>query len=114
MSSEPFTNDGHFVNGRWVETETSDADDSHSDERTIDFGARITDLRADISRVLGDVITLGKDILESEEGRQHIEYQVKKVGDDISTTLANLGEEAERFGKEAGKSVEQAFGKIKR
>ena len=112
MSSETFTDDGHFVNGRWIEEET--ADEATSGEGTIDFDARIAELRTNISQVLGDVITLSKDIFESDEGRQHIESKVKKGGDDISTTLKNLGEEAAKLGEEAAKSFEQAFGKIKR
>jgi hypothetical protein len=107
MTPEHSSEKGRFEHGRWVEAEISDAAGSDSDETTDTFSARIAALSADISRVMGDVISLGKDIIETDEGRQHVESQVRKFGDDISTTLNHLG-------NEATKSVEQAFDKIKR
>jgi len=107
MTPEHSSEEGHFEQGRWVEVELSDAAGSDSTEKTDGFGARIAGVSADISRVLGDVISLGRDIIETDEGRQHIESQVKKFGDDISATLNHLG-------NEAAKSVEQALDKIKR
>ncbi|MDR2854984.1 MAG: hypothetical protein LBV40_02360 [Methanomicrobiales archaeon] len=107
MSSEDSYEEGYFLNGRWVKGKLSDAAGSDSARGGVDFGARIAAVRADVSRVLGDVLTLGKDILETEDGRQHIESQMKKVGDDISVTLSNLG-------NEAAKSFEDALEKIKR
>jgi hypothetical protein len=107
MTPEDSSEEGRFEHGRWVETELSGAAGADSDGKAATFSARITAVSADISRVLGDVISLGKDIIETDEGRQHVESQVKKFGDDISTTLNHLG-------NEAAKSVEQAFGKIKR
>jgi len=107
MTPEHYSEEGHFEHGRWVEAELSDAAGSDSNEKTATFGDRIAAVNADLSRVLGDVISLGKDIFETDEGRQHVESQVKKFGDDISTTLNHLG-------NEAAKTVEQAFDKIKR
>jgi len=107
MSSENSYERGYFVNGRWVEGELSGTSDSGSAGGSVDFGARIAEVRADVSRVLGDVLLLGKDILGTDEGRQHIESQMKKVGDDLSETLSTLG-------NEAAKSFEEAFEKMKR
>jgi len=107
MTPESSSEAGHFEHGRWVEADLSDAAGSDSNEKTDNFGARIASVSADLTRVLGDVLSLGRDIIETDEGRQHVESQVKKFGDDISTTLNHLG-------NEAAKSVEQAFEKIKR
>jgi len=107
MTPEDSIENGHFEHGRWVEAELSDAAGSASDEKAVDFGTRIEAVSADISRVIGNVLSLGRDIIETDEGRQHVESQVKKFSDDISATLNHLG-------NEATKSVEQAFDKIKR
>ena len=107
MSSKSSDEGGRFVNGRWIEGKLSGAAGSDSTGESVNFGARITQVRADVSRVLGDVLSLGKDILGSEEGRQHVESQIKKAGDDISATLSTLG-------NEATKSFEEAFDKMKR
>jgi len=107
MTPEHSSEKGHFEQGRWVEAELPDAAGSASDEKAVDFGTRIEAVSADISRVIVDVISLGRDIIKSDEGRQHVESQAKKFGDDISATLYHLG-------NEATKSVEQALEKIKR
>jgi len=107
MSSENSCNEGCFENGRWIEGGRAGAAGSDSAEGNVNFSARIAEVRADVSRVLGDVLSLGKEIFGSEEGRQHIESQMKKVGDDISETLSTLG-------NEATKSFEEAFDKMKR
>jgi hypothetical protein len=107
MTPEHSSEKGHFEHGRWVDGEPPDAAGSGSDEDTVDFGIRIEAVSADISRVIGNVISLGRDIIKTDEGRQHVESQVKKFGDDLSVTLNHLG-------NEAAKTVEQAFDKIKR
>jgi hypothetical protein len=102
---------GHFERGRWVKDEEPDAAGQNSDEKVADFSARIKAAQSEVSRVFGDVLSLGKDIMTTEEGKQHIEDQVKKTSDDIISTLNHLGNEA---AKTVEKTVKQAFKKIRR
>ena len=107
MTSEQSAETGHFERGRWVKDDAPDAAGQNSDEKVADFSARIKAVHNDVSRVLGDVLSLGIDIVKTEEGKQHIEDQVKKATADITATLNHLG-------NEAAKTLEQAVEKIRR
>ena len=111
MTSQQSAKAGHFERGRWIEDGPPDAAGQNSDEKVVDFSARIKAVHSDVSRVLGDILSLGKDIVRTEEGKQHIEAQVKKAREEIASTLNHLGNEAT---KTVEKTVEQAFEKIRR
>jgi septation ring formation regulator EzrA len=112
MTSQQSAETGHFEHGRWIEDEAPDAAGQNSDEKVTDINARIKSVHSDISRVLEDVLSLGKDIVKTEEGKQHIEDQVKKARADIAK--ADITSTLNHLVNEATKTVEQAFEKIRR
>ncbi len=100
---------GHFEKGKWIEGEEIAADSAvempqestgpGKDERkeTIDdFDVKIAELKSSVSKNLNDLFGVGRALLTTEKGREHLANKVKKAEEKIDKTIEDIAEGFEK------------------
>ena len=93
---------GHFEKGRWVEDEETREDTASApgkDEETgnlEDFDEKIEELKNSISKNLGDLFGVGKALITTDKGREHLAKKVKKAEEKIDKTIEDIAEGFEK------------------
>jgi len=93
---------GHFEKGRWVEDEEiagNSAPGQAADEKTgnIDeFDEKIIELKSSISKNLTDLFGVGKALITTEEGREHLSKKVKRAEEKIDKTIEDIADGFEK------------------
>jgi hypothetical protein len=83
--------DGRFEKGRWVEEaeQTSSAFDNDTG-----LEERLAAARSSFEKGLDDILTVGRDLVTTEEGRKHIGRTIDKASEDIMVRLEDTAKAA--------------------
>ncbi|MFH0967796.1 MAG: hypothetical protein V1862_08960 [Methanobacteriota archaeon] len=82
---------GRFEKGRWVEdTEPI----SSSPEHEVNLEDRVAAARSSFGKGLDDLLTVGRDLLTTDEGRRHIGRTMDKASGDIMVRLEDTAKVA--------------------
>ena len=93
---------GHFEKGRWVEDKEiteNPVPEQDVDENTgnvDDFDEKISELKSSISKNLGDLFGVGKALITTEKGREHLAKKVKKAEEKIDKTIEDIADGFEK------------------
>ena len=93
---------GHFEKGKWVENEEiaeSSVPGQGAGENTgniDDFDEKIAELKSSISKNLGDIFGIGKALITTEKGREHLSKKVKKAEEKIDKTIEDIADGFEK------------------
>ncbi len=86
--------EGHFEKGRWVE----DAEkNDHSNDQNDDINSRFKEATASFGKGLDDLLSVGRELVTTEEGRRHIGKSMDKAGADIMTALEDAARSASDY-----------------
>jgi hypothetical protein len=77
---------GHFESGRWVE----DTAPEKGPAGTSAIEARIIEVSRSVSAAIDDVVKAGRDLVETEEGRRHMEKTVKDAGAGVQKAIQDI------------------------
>jgi len=99
---------GHFEKGRWVEDEiaeekptvtSGESEDPKAGEatETVDnFDEKIEEIKSSVSKNLNDLFVVGKALITTEKGREHLSKKVKKAEEKIDKTIEEIAEGFEK------------------
>lgn len=93
---------GHFEKGRWLDDEeiTEDAapgQGTDEDNGNVeDFDEKVAELKSSISKNLTDLFGVGKALITTEKGREHLAKKVKKAEEKIDKTIEDIAEGFEK------------------
>lgn len=96
---------GHFEKGRWIDEEEAGkkADvrinaggEGGSGESTDDFDEKISELRSSVSKNLNELFGIGKALITTEKGREHLAKKVKKAEEKIEKTIEDVAGDFEK------------------
>jgi hypothetical protein len=85
---------GYFKQGAWVTDETvqdaSDVPGSAAPTQESSIEQRIGDMSGRVSRDIGDLFQLTRDLLTTEEGHRHIGELVNRAGNQLEKAINDL------------------------
>lgn len=103
---------GHFEKGRWVEEEetvekeTSAVSKDSSESKTgweggsvDDFDEKISELKSSVSKNLSDLFGIGKALITTEKGREHLAKKVKKAEKKIEKAIEDVAGDFDKVTK---------------
>lgn len=82
---------GHFENGRWVEEPLEQEPPSGPKN---DLDERVAAAKASFGKGLSDLLSVGSDLLTTNEGRRHIGKTMDKASGEIMVTLEETAKKA--------------------
>lgn len=86
--------EGHFEKGRWVEdNEKKD----HPNDQSDDINSRVREATTSFGKGLDDLLSVGRELVTTEEGRRHIGRSMDKAGADIMTALEDAARSASDY-----------------
>lgn len=83
---------GRFEKGRWVEEPTKQASGSQED-----LTERLSEAKASFGKGLDDLLSVGRDLLTTQEGRRHIGRSMDQAGAEIMGTLEETAKKATEY-----------------
>jgi hypothetical protein len=100
---------GHFEKGRWIDEEeaagmnaagaadeSGEAGAEGTGESIDDFDEKIAELRSSVSKNLSDLFGIGKALITTEKGREHLAKKVKKAEEKIEGAVEDISKEFEK------------------
>ncbi|MBN1432360.1 MAG: hypothetical protein JW931_06270 [Methanomicrobiaceae archaeon] len=101
---------GHFEKGKWVEEKEAEAENTavempqkstgagkeENKENVDDFDEKIAELKSSVSKNLNDLFGVGKALLTTEKGRNHLAKKMKKAEEKIDKTIEDIAEGFEK------------------
>lgn len=85
---------GHFDNGRWVE-DTEPESESKTDQ--IEIEERLKSAAGKVGKGIDEIIELGSDLLNTNEGRQQLGKRLDQVTGELINTLEDIRREGIDF-----------------
>ncbi len=98
---------GHFEKGRWVEEKdvveekTAGAGEEspgpgEKSGSVDDFDEKIAELKSSVSKNLSDLFGIGKALVTTEKGREHLAKKVKKAEEKMEKTIEDIAGDFEK------------------
>lgn len=100
---------GHFEKGRWVEegeatgetaagtaSEFPEPGVDETGETVYDFDEKIAEIRSSVSKNLNDLFGVGKALITTEKGREHLAKKVQRAEEKIDKTIEDIAESFEK------------------
>ncbi|WP_146201124.1 hypothetical protein [Methanospirillum lacunae] len=85
---------GQFEKGRWVEEPTQQASATGSPD---DLTERLSQAKASFGKGLDELLSVGKELLTTQEGRKHIGRSMDQTGAEIMGTLEETARKATEY-----------------
>jgi hypothetical protein len=85
---------GRFEKGRWVEEPSHQASASGSHN---DLTERLIGAKASFGKGLDDLLSVGRDLVTTQEGRNHIGRSMDQAGVEIMGTLEETARKATEY-----------------
>jgi len=85
--------EGRFEKGRWVEEKQEPSPSIHEPE----LEQRVAAARISFGKGLDDLLSVGRDLLTTEEGRKHIGRTMDKASSEIMVTLEDNAKKATEY-----------------
>ena len=86
--------EGRFEKGRWVDEPESS---SPPGDLNKDLQERVAAARTSFGKGLDDLLSVGKELVTTEEGRRHIGKNLDKAGEEIMSTLEEAAQSASEY-----------------
>lgn len=86
--------EGRFEKGRWVEDQTNGI--SRSDDGP-GLEERLAVARVSFEKGLNDILTIGQELLTTDQGRRHIGKTMDKACNEIRETMEDTAKKATDF-----------------
>ena len=100
---------GHFDKGRWVEEkdvveektagtgEESPGPEAGGESGSADdFDEKIAEIKSSVSKNLSDLFGIGKALVTTEKGREHLAKKVKKAEEKMEKTIEDIAGDFEK------------------
>jgi hypothetical protein len=86
--------EGRFEKGRWVEEPETSAS---SGDLNDDLHERIASAKVSFGKGLDDILSVGRELVTTDEGRRHIGKAMDKAGGEIMSALEEAARSASEY-----------------
>ncbi len=99
---------GHFEKGKWVvdppQSESGNTNDTSESSGDL-FNERLNKATNKITTGFSDLIKIGRELVGSETGREHIDKSINKQMQNVATICRELNEKADDMIKQIRKRI---------
>ncbi len=101
---------GYFKDGVWIEEpveeeETGGQGSAEAGGEAFDVEELVGEAKESVKKAVNNVVTLGKNLFGTEQGRKHLEKEARKAGEKLEDAIEDAVETAK---KEFEKAKEKA------
>jgi hypothetical protein len=95
---------GYFKNGQWVEEKISEERETSGKPDGKLLEKRIDEVSSSVSRTLGDVISLARDLVVTKEGHMVVQKKIDEAGKSLDSAIHDMIAEAKKSTEPAKKA----------